>query len=243
MKDSKDISSYMDLLGSEAKSASAPKYSMPRMVGVFGGTFDPVHFGHTKTISELSSLISFKKVIIIPSAKPPHKQKVTASFEQRVTMTRLAFKNQKGVFIDGREALRPGPSYAIDTVKDLLAKEKRSKIVLIMGSDAFAKIDTWHRWEDLLALVDFIVIKRPNPTNLWKRRSFRLIKRENDLEDFIHSKSIGRVFEVKLKPIRISSSKVRKDLALGKNVERLVGSKVKEYVLFHKLYGSKDFTK
>ena len=112
-----------------------------------------------------------------------------------------------------------------------------------MGSDAFAKIDTWHRWEDLLALVDFIVIKRPNPTNLWKRRSFRLIKRENDLEDFIHSKSIGRVFEVKLKPIRISSSKVRKDLALGKNVERLVGSKVKEYVLFHKLYGSKDFTK
>ena len=139
--------------------------------------------------------------------------------------------------------MRPGPSYAIDTVKDLLAKEKRSKIVLIMGSDAFAKIDTWHRWEDLLTLVDFIVIKRPNPTNLWKRRSFRLIKRENDLEDFIHSKSIGRVFEVKLKPIRISSSKVRKDLALGKNVERLVGSKVKEYVLFHKLYGSKDFTK
>jgi len=216
---------------------------MPRIIGVFGGTFDPVHFGHTKTISELSSLITFKKVIVIPSAKPPHKQEVTASFEHRITMTRLAFKNQKEVFVDGREALRPGPSFAIDTVKDLLTKEKRSKIVLIIGSDAFAKIDTWHRWEDLFTLVDFIVIKRPNPTNVWKRRPFRLIKRENDLEDFIHSKSIGRVFEIRLKPIRISSSKVRKDLSLGKNVERLVGSKVREYVLFHKLYGSKDFTK
>ena len=216
---------------------------MPRIIGVFGGTFDPVHFGHTKTISELLSLITFKKVIVIPSAKPPHKQEVTASFEHRITMTRLAFKNQKEVFVDGREALRPGPSFAIDTVKDLLTKEKRSKIVLIIGSDAFAKIDTWHRWEDLFTLVDFIVIKRPNPTNVWKRRPFRLIKRENDLEDFIHSKSIGRVFEIRLKPIRISSSKVRKDLSLGKNVERLVGSKVREYVLFHKLYGSKDFTK
>lgn len=216
---------------------------MPRIIGIFGGTFDPVHYGHTKTISQLLSIIPFKKVVVIPSAKPPHKERVIASFEDRIAMTRLAFKNQKKVLVDGREALRSGPSYAIDTVKDFLTEEKNTQIVLILGSDAFAKIDTWHMWKELFGLANFVVIKRPYYPVSWRKRSLRAINRKNNLEDLTSSEGTGKVIEIKLNPIQISSSKIRKGFTMGKNVERLVGSKVREYLISHQVYGSENSIK
>ena len=90
---------------------------MPDIIGIFGGTFDPVHNGHTKTISYLLKLIPFKKIIVIPNAKPPQGKEVIGSVEDRLAMTILAFKKHRRVVVDDRESLRPGPSYAIDTVK------------------------------------------------------------------------------------------------------------------------------
>ena len=120
---------------------------MPDIIGIFGGTFDPVHNGHTKTISYLLKLIPFKKIIVIPNAKPPQGKEAIGSVEDRLAMTLLAFKKHRRVVVDDRESLRPGPSYAIDTVKEILKEEKVSRLNMIVGSDVFAEIDSWHHWE------------------------------------------------------------------------------------------------
>ena len=94
---------------------------MPRLVGIFGGTFDPVHNGHTKTIDFLQRLIPFEKILIIPNALPAHRENSYESFQHRFKMTSIAFQCIDKTLVDDRENLRNGPSYAIDTVKEVLA--------------------------------------------------------------------------------------------------------------------------
>ena len=89
---------------------------MPRLVGIFGGTFDPVHYGHSHTIAELLNLIPFEKIFVIPNSLPPHRENSQASFSHRYKMTSLAFRDIEKTVVDNRENLRTGPSHAIETV-------------------------------------------------------------------------------------------------------------------------------
>ena len=209
---------------------------MPEIIGIFGGTFDPVHNGHTETISHLMTLIPFKKVMVIPDVRPPHKQKVIGSFEDRLAMTRLAFKNHKKVSVEDRGASRSGPSYAINTVKEILKKERNVRIVVIVGSDAFAEIDSWYGWKELLRLVNFVVMKRPDFSTPKNKKSFELISQKNEIDELVQQNGTGNVVEVKLKPLRISSSGIRDNLDKGIDINLLVGPKVREYLISHKLY-------
>ena len=210
---------------------------MPDIIGIFGGTFDPVHNGHTKTISYLLKLIPFKKIIVIPNARPPQDKEVIGSVEDRLTMTLLAFKKHKRVVVDDRESLRPGPSYAIDTVKEILKEEKVSRLSMIVGSDVFAEIDTWHHWEELFRLVHFVVMKRPDFPIPKKKKSFQLINKGNSIEELAKADGTGKVIEVKVEPINVSSTRIRKNLATARSIESLVSSEVRDYLLINKIYG------
>ena len=193
---------------------------MPDIIGIFGGTFDPVHNGHTKTISYLLKLIPFKKIIVIPNAKPPQGKEAIGSVEDRLAMTLLAFKKHRRVVVDDRESLRPGPSYAIDTVKEILKEEKVSRLNMIVGSDVFAEIDSWHHWEELFRLVHFVVMKRPDYPIPKKKKSFQLINKGNSIEELVKADGIGKVIEVSVKPINISSTRIRKNLATAWLVQK-----------------------
>jgi len=210
---------------------------MPDIIGIFGGTFDPVHNGHTKTISYLLKLIPFKKIIVIPNAKPPQGKEAMGSFEDRLAMTLLAFKKHRRVVVDDRESLRPGPSYAIDTVKEILKEEKVSRLNMIVGSDVFAEIDSWHHWEELFRLVHFVVMKRPDYPIPKKKKSFQLINKGNSIEELVKADGIGKVIEVSVKPINVSSTRIRKNLATARSIESLVSSEVRDYLLINKVYG------
>ena len=209
---------------------------MPEIIGIFGGTFDPVHNGHTETISHLMTLIPFKKVIVVPDVRPPHRQEAIGSFEDRLAMTRLAFKNHKKVSVKEAGSSRSGPSYAINTVKDILKKERNVQIAVIVGSDAFAKIDSWYRWKELLGLVNFVVMKRPGFSTPKNKKSFELISQKNEIDELVQHNGTGRVVEVKVKPLRISSSGIRGNLDKGIDINLLVGPKVREYLISNRLY-------
>lgn len=213
---------------------------MPRLVGIFGGTFDPVHNGHTKTIDFLQRLIPFEKILIIPNALPAHRENSYESFQHRFKMASIAFQCIDKTLVDDRENLRNGPSYAIDTVKEVLEEEDDAKVVFIIGSDAFSKIDSWYRWEELLSLVDFIVMKRPNHPLPRNKKVLDLIDTSVALKDLFKKRKKKSIFELDLIPVMISSSLVRQNISERRGVGHLVNSSVEEYLRENNLYESKN---
>ena len=127
--------------------------SKTEFIGIFGGTFDPVHKGHTEIIKNLFELIPLDKVIVIPNGIPPHR-KASVSSEERLRMVSSAFKSSENVVIDNREIKKKDPSYAISTLRELIEENPEHSLVWIMGSDAFAEIDSWYQWEDFIKMIN-----------------------------------------------------------------------------------------
>ena len=213
---------------------------MPSLVGIFGGTFAPVHNGHTKTIDFLKSLIPFDKILIIPNALPAHRENSYESFQHRFNMTSIAFQSIDKTLVDDRENLRNGPSYTIDTVQEVREEEDDAKVVFIVGSDAFSEIDSWHRWEELLILIDFIVMKRPNHPFPRNKKVLDLIDKTTDLKDLFKKRKKKSIFELDVTPVMISSSLIRQLVSEGRGVGHLVSSSVEEYLRENNLYESKN---
>lgn len=135
------------------------------MIGIFGGTFDPIHLGHLRLALELQEKYKFKSILFIPSKNPIFKKNAVASFKHRVAMLKLAVKNQPGFIVDDRDKNRQGPSYMIDTLLDLQMDMPKEKFSLIMGSDAFERFGEWRCPDDIIALAKLVVVPRdPNIT-------------------------------------------------------------------------------
>lgn len=140
-------------------------HSIPRSrIGLFGGTFNPVHNGHVGVIGEIKTKFDLNTVYIIPAAKPPHKRaKKVADAADRLEMARRAFEALDGYVVSDVEISRSGPSYSIDTVKYFLSKQPENKNVFwILGLDAFLEIETWKAYKALLESVSLIVMSRPD---------------------------------------------------------------------------------
>ena len=215
---------------------------MPRLVGIFGGTFDPVHYGHSLTIAELLNTIPFEKILVIPNALPPHRENSQASFSHRYKMTSLAFRDIKKTVVDNRENLRTGPSHAIETVKLIIAEERKAKVILIVGSDSFDGIHSWYKWRELINLVDFLILKRPDMPLSKNKNVQDLISHTKFSEDLLQDRKAKSIFEIEMTPLRISSSLIRENIAKGKSIDDLINPLVKDYLKKHGLYGSKNST-
>ncbi len=131
--------------------------SKSEFIGIFGGTFDPVHKGHTEIIKNLFELIPLDKVIVVPNGVPPHRQ-ASVSSEERLRMVSSAFKSSEKVVIDNREIKKKDPSYAISTLRELIEENTEHSLVWIMGSDAFAEIDSWYQWEDFIKMINTMIL-------------------------------------------------------------------------------------
>jgi len=215
---------------------------MPRLVGIFGGTFDPVHYGHSLTIAELLNTIPFEKILVIPNSLPPHRENSQASFSHRYKMTSLAFRDIEKTVVDNRENLRTGPSHAIETVKQIIAEEGKTKVILIVGSDSFDGIHSWYKWRELISLVDFLILKRPDMPLSKNKNVQDLISPTRFSEDLLLDRKAKSIFEIEMTPLRISSSLIRENIAKGKSIDDLINPLVKDYLKKHGLYGSKNST-
>ena len=177
---------------------------MPRLVGIFGGTFDPVHYGHSNTIAELLNLIPFEKILVIPNSLPPHRENSQASFSHRYKMTSLAFRDIEKTVVDNRENLRKGPSHAIETAKQIIAEEGKTKVILIVGSDSFDGIHSWYKWRELISLVDFLILKRLDMPLSKNKNVQDLISPTRFSEDLLLDRKAKSIFEIEMTPDRKS---------------------------------------
>jgi nicotinate-nucleotide adenylyltransferase len=130
-------------------------------VGFFGGTFDPIHFGHLRTALELLNHLHLSEVRFTPCGQPPHGKTPTAPAALRLDMVKAAIASQPGFVVDERELNRTGPSYTVESLEALRAESGSRSLGLIVGMDAFADIGSWHRSEDILRLAHIIVARRP----------------------------------------------------------------------------------
>jgi len=128
-------------------------------IGILGGTFDPIHFGHLIMGEECRDFFQLEKIIFIPAKIPPHKTSVHISPEtQRLELVQLAIKNDPAFEVNDLELKRPGPSYSIDSIEEL---NSQGDIYLIIGHDQFQEIETWHRYWELIKKCKIIVVQRP----------------------------------------------------------------------------------
>ncbi len=215
---------------------------MPKIVGVFGGTFNPVHNGHVLTLCEVKKIIPFEKILVIPNFQQPHKEDAEVSFEHRYNMASLAFKDLDQVVVDDRERLRGNTSYAIETVKEIINEEKKARVVMIVGSDSFAEIQTWYKSRELLRLVDFIVMKRPDMPLSKNKKAKGMVSHLDCYEELIKRSKKKNVFEIEVTPFRISSSMIRENIFKGKEISDFLDPSVKGYLEENQLYVKKDTT-
>jgi nicotinate-nucleotide adenylyltransferase len=218
-------------------------------IGLFGGTFNPIHRGHLWAASEVRKEFNLDQVFIIPAALPPHKTPgMVADADDRLEMIYLAITDLSGLRVSDAELNRPGPSYTIDTVrhfKKALAND--SRIFLIMGLDAFLEIDTWKSYTELLKQIAFIVMARPNADYPDADQGWKI------LEDYLNSTlkadyeflnergcyiSEGRqpIYPVDIDAMDISSTKIRECIKTKKTVQNLVPLAVADFIQSKGLY-------
>ena len=201
-----------------------------------------MHYGHSLTIAELLNTIPFEKILVIPNALPPHRENSQASFSHRYKMTSLAFRDIEKTVVDNRENLRTGPSHAIETVKQIVAEEGKTKVILIVGSDSFDGIHSWYKWRELINLVDFLILKRPDMPLSKNKNVQDLISSTRFSEVLLDDRKAKSIFEIEMTPVKISSSLIRENIADGKSIDGLINPLVKDYLKKHGLYGSKNST-
>ncbi len=208
-----------------------------RPIGVFGGTFDPIHYGHLRTAFEMLQALDFEHVRFIPCADPPHRGRTYASAAVRLRLVELAIAGQEGLVADDRELRREGPSYTIDTLSSLRAEFPQRPLGLIVGMDAFLGLETWHRWEDILTVAHIVVAHRPG----WKAPDFGPLgdliaehgtHRVSDLHDALH----GLVHIHAVTQLEISSTEIRDLVAADRDPRFLMPDPVRDEILTANVY-------
>jgi nicotinate-nucleotide adenylyltransferase len=186
-------------------------------IAILGGTFDPVHLGHLRVAWEAAEALD-AQVCLMPAHLPPHRPAPVANAPQRVRMLEAALAGQDRLVLDTRELRREGPSYTVDTLRDLRAELPASQpLILLLGADAFAGLPTWHEWRDLFDLAHIVVLTRPgHETTLPPELTNAIASRYATSAAQLHESPAGKVLNLPVTPLEISASAVRKLLADGR---------------------------
>ncbi|MBX2838090.1 MAG: nicotinate (nicotinamide) nucleotide adenylyltransferase [Gammaproteobacteria bacterium] len=197
-------------------------------LGLFGGTFDPVHNGHLQSAVELAERYDLNTLFLVPNHQPVHRDTPDASTDHRVEMLQLATTDVDRLSVDTREALRDGPSYTVDTLTAVAEEHPGSELLFFMGVDAFAQFDSWHRWETILTLAQVVVIDRPNAE--LSDFGTRLLRGDGG-----PPQSLG-ISRCTLTQLDISATQIRHRIAQGRTVKFLLPASVHGYIEQHGLY-------
>jgi nicotinate-nucleotide adenylyltransferase len=209
---------------------------MPR-IGLFGGTFDPVHLAHLRTAEEVREALDLDRVDLVLSATPPHKAPgAQASVADRRRMLELAIADAPRFRLELCELEREGPSYSIDTIRAVQAREPTAELTFVLGADAFAEIATWKDYETIFSLCDFCVISRPGT----RERAFPIAVEnafcyEPHRGVYVHRSGRALRF-LPVTALMISASDIRRRCAAGRSIRYLVPDAVADYVATRGLY-------
>lgn len=182
-----------------------------KKIGIYGGTFDPIHHAHLILARDARESLGLEKVIFVPAATSPFKDSPVASMEMRLSMLQAAIEGEPAFVADDCELRRSPPSYTIDTVEQILQREGRAEIYYLLGQDNIETLPGWHRFEELERLVRFVVLDR---TGSEAKHSYQVVRRKID----------------------ISATEIRKRIASGRSIRYLVPPAVEEIIQDEKLY-------
>jgi nicotinate-nucleotide adenylyltransferase len=201
------------------------------LVGILGGTFDPIHLGHLEAASAARNALSLDRVLLLPSRTPPHRSmEPGASVYHRFAMTAIAANGREGMLASDLELRRDGPSYTALTLEALQHEGfAPSQLVFIIGSDAFAEIGTWYDYPRLLTLANFVVVSRPGAP-------FSMAERIPVPQSGIPRSAPTSILHVDAKTPDVSSTDIRRRVASGESIEGVVPPCVAEHIRRHRLY-------
>lgn len=210
-------------------------------IAVFGGTFNPIHLGHLRIAEEVRERLSPDKVLFIPAFTPPHKTDETLPPpDKRLEMTRLAVEDNPDFGVSDMEIARKGVSYTIDTVRELKRGKPGLLISLIVGSDSFNAITTWHDFDGLIKEASFVVVPRPGHALKGPDEALPVElagKFWYDANKGVYTSSLGTsVTCLDTTLMAISSSDIRKRISEGRSVRYLVPKRVADFIAKQGLY-------
>jgi nicotinate-nucleotide adenylyltransferase len=204
------------------------------MIGIYGGTFNPVHYGHLRTGLEVLELFELQQLRLIPCRLPAHREQPDVEPEQRLAMLQLACVDTSGFYVDRRELDRDGPSYMVDTLRSLRDEYPDHSLVLFIGADAFAGLNLWHKWQHLFNYAHIVVMTRPqfDVPELSDFLQQRLCSNKQLLQQ-AHS---GLLLFQTVTALDISATAIRGLIAQGRNPKFLLPDAVIAYIRQQQLY-------
>lgn len=208
-----------------------------KKLGIFGGSFDPVHLGHITTLSKIKKLHNFDEIIFIPTFIVNSRKKTVATPAQRIKMLEISLYKHN-FNIDLREIKRKGTSYTIDSLRSIQQESPNVDLVLIVGSDTFYTLPKWREYEEILNLCNIIILKRDGNSYdsiIKKSPKFLSEKITKDVTVF-DSKRYGNILYEDTIEIRISSSMVREKLRNNQLINGLVDKDLQEWLCHNKIY-------
>jgi len=206
-----------------------------KRIGLFGGTFDPVHYGHLRPALELAEHYALDTLYLLPNHRPQHRNAPQATTDQRINMLEQAVSDVPRLEVDVREAKRDKSTYTIDTLLEVRAEQPDATLVFFMGVDAFAKFDEWHRWEDILAQANLVVIDRPD-SELSEFASALIESQFAKVGSVIEAGAVGVIERQNVTQLAISATEVRRRVSAGQNIRFLLPDSVREYIVNQQLY-------
>ncbi|XGA81276.1 nicotinate-nucleotide adenylyltransferase [Halomonas sp. CH40] len=211
----------------------------PLRVGMFGGTFDPVHLGHLRSAVEISECLQLDRLHMIPAPQPPLRDQPQVSAQDRLALLEAGVKDTPGLIADGRELRRQGPSYSTLTLAELREEYgDTARLVMVLGQDAFLRLADWHQPEQLFALAHVVVMARPGYQPNRSAALKELIgQREVDNVESLMEKPKGKLLALTLPtPMGISATHIRQRLAEHYSVRYLLPEAVEEQIHARQLY-------
>lgn len=212
-------------------------------IGIFGGTFNPIHLGHLRAAEEVREGQHLDEIWLVPAAMPPHKQPTAlVSPAHRLRMVELAVRDVPGFRVSSLEVERAGPSYTIDTLHAVREQIGDTRLVFILGSDAFAELHTWKRYAEIFQMCDVVVVTRPPAPAQLDSAQIPLAAREAFWYDstsgsFRHES--GHVLRLqRITGLDISAESIRARVADHRSIRFLVPPAVESYIVEHALYGA-----
>lgn len=218
---------------------------MAQRIGILGGTFNPVHYGHLAAAEEVRDRLKLDRVLFIPAFLPPHKEEELPSALQRLEMVRLAISANRYFRASDVEIKRGGRSFTVDTMRELRQIHPGAELYFITGLDSFLEIRTWKDWEQLLAICTFVVLSREGYRFADLVKLGFLDAAESGLEDLdagrteqVRAAAGGRSLLLERIPYyEISSTDIRERVRRGRSIKYCLPDPVEHYIIENKLYG------
>ncbi|MDH5393499.1 MAG: nicotinate-nucleotide adenylyltransferase [Gammaproteobacteria bacterium] len=190
-----------------------------KLLGVFGGTFDPLHIGHLRSVMDVQQALAMQQIRLLPNYIPAHREKPVLEARQRYQLLQKVLLDTPGLVADDREIVRQGVSYMVDTLHDLKQQFAQKHLCLIIGSDAYLQFCDWHDWQQILQLAHLVVMKRAGVAKpLNKQLDHRLT---ND-KRLLSAETAGKIIFQDVCQLEISSTQIREMIRKKQSIQFLV---------------------